>query len=74
MGNNTFRPNLFVNITDTIDRKIEAMKHYEIELRDFPHPRSIEGIKNLASYRGQSIGVPYAEAFEIKYLRDFPLF
>jgi LmbE family N-acetylglucosaminyl deacetylase len=62
---NTFKPNYFVNISDSIDNKLAALKHYDVEMRDFPHPRSYEGIKHLANVRGMTVGVPYAEAFEI---------
>ncbi|PGZ93608.1 PIG-L domain-containing protein [Bacillus pseudomycoides] len=61
----SFKPNYFVNITDQIDSKIAALKHYDVEMRDFPHPRSYEGIQYLGRVRGMTIGVPYAEAFEV---------
>jgi LmbE family N-acetylglucosaminyl deacetylase len=61
----TFKPNYFVNVTDQMDTKIEALKHYDVEMRDFPHPRSYEGVRHLGNVRGMTIGVPYAEAFEI---------
>ncbi|MCM3734885.1 PIG-L family deacetylase [Bacillus cytotoxicus] len=61
----SFKPNYFVNITDQIDSKIIALKHYDVEMRDFPHPRSYEGIQYLGRVRGMTIGVPYAEAFEV---------
>ncbi|GGE72091.1 PIG-L deacetylase family protein [Priestia taiwanensis] len=60
-----FKPNYFVNVTNQMDKKIEALKHYEVEMRDFPHPRSYEGVRHLGNVRGMTIGVPYAEAFEI---------
>jgi len=58
-----FTPNHYEDITDTIDAKIEAMKCYTTELKEPPHPRSIEGIKVLAKYRGMHVGVKHAEAF-----------
>ncbi|MFD0770276.1 PIG-L deacetylase family protein [Bacillus sp. CGMCC 1.60114] len=61
----SFKPNYFVNITDQIDSKIAALKHYDVEMRDFPHPRSYEGVQYLGRVRGMTIGVPYAEAFEV---------
>ncbi len=61
----TFKPNYFVDITHEIDDKLEALRHYDVEMRSFPHPRSYEGVKYLANVRGMSVGVPYAEAFEI---------
>ena len=44
---------------------IEAMRHYEGESRKFPHPRSPEGIRALATWRGVSVGLEAAEAFEL---------
>lgn len=61
----SFKPNYFVNITDQIDSKIAALKHYDVEMKNFPHPRSYEGIQYLGRVRGMTIGVPYAEAFEV---------
>ena len=61
----TFQPDYFVACEDTIDKKLQACNEYVEELRHFPHPRSPEGIRNLALMRGASVGVPYAEAFKI---------
>ena len=41
------------------------MKCYSTELHEFPHPRSLANIKNLAMTRGSTISSDYAEAFEI---------
>jgi LmbE family N-acetylglucosaminyl deacetylase len=60
-----FRPNFFVDITDTIDDKMKAVRYYDAEMRPAPHPRSYEGIRLLAGVRGMTIGVQYGEAFEI---------
>jgi len=60
-----FKPTVFVDITDMIDAKIEALKHYDVEMRDFPHPRSYEGVRHIASVRGMTVGKKYAEAFEL---------
>lgn len=61
----TFSPNVFFDITKTIDKKIKAMKYYENELRSFPHPRSIETIESNAKTWGSKIGCDFAEAFYI---------
>lgn len=58
-----FIPNVWVDITETINDKINAMKCYESQLLGYPHPRSEEGILSLAKYRGATVGVPYAESF-----------
>ncbi len=61
----TFKPNYYVNITDTIGDKLTALQSYDVEMRPFPHPRSYEGIEYLAKLRGMTVGVEYAEAFEM---------
>jgi LmbE family N-acetylglucosaminyl deacetylase len=60
-----FRPNVFVDISQTIDRKVAAMECYRSESRRSPHPRSPEGLRALAGYRGAAAGVGFAEAFEV---------
>lgn len=66
-----FSPNYFVNCAETLDLKIEALRCYEAEMRDFPHPRSYEGVKALALYRGVQAGYTSAEAFQIlRFLHD----
>jgi LmbE family N-acetylglucosaminyl deacetylase len=58
-----FAPNWFVDVTATLDLKIAALREYRSELRDFPHPRSIEAIGHLARWRGATAGMEAAEAF-----------
>lgn len=58
-----FIPNIYVDISDSIDKKLESMKTYGSELREPPHPRSLEGIKILAQRRGLEAGLSYAESF-----------
>jgi LmbE family N-acetylglucosaminyl deacetylase len=65
---NAFLPNLYVNISDHMDRKLCALKCYQKELRSFPHPRSIEGVSTYAKKRGSEVGMAAAEAFVV--LRD----
>lgn len=60
-----FLPDYYVNIESTLHKKIEAMKCYEDELCEFPHPRSLEGIDTLAKARGMTVGVKAAEAFMV---------
>jgi LmbE family N-acetylglucosaminyl deacetylase len=60
-----FRPNLYVDITDTWDIKLTALKEYDAEMRQPPHSRSFQGLENMAKYRGNQVGLLYAEAFEI---------
>lgn len=59
----SFTPNVFVNITEYMDKKIEIMKLFESEIHPHPFPRSIENIKALATLRGATAGCKYAESF-----------
>ena len=56
---------MVVDISATLERKIEAMAVYAGEVRNFPHPRSRKGIEILAQKRGIEWGIHAAEAFEI---------
>ncbi len=60
-----FRPNTFVDISHTLDRKVAAMEMYESEARPFPHPRSPEALRATATRWGSVVGVGAAEAFEL---------
>lgn len=58
-----FEANWFVDVSETLDRKLAALREYASEMRAFPHPRSLEAIEHLARWRGASVGVAAAEAF-----------
>jgi hypothetical protein len=59
-----FKANLYVEVNEFIDKKIEALSAYRNVMRDFPHPRSNEVLKGLAAYRGGQSGQLYSEAFQ----------
>lgn len=60
-----FSPSRFENISDVLDLKLKALECYEIEMREFPHPRSLDAVEALARYRGSTVGFLAAEAFAI---------
>jgi LmbE family N-acetylglucosaminyl deacetylase len=60
-----FAPDCYVNIEVELEKKLEALRCYESELRPFPHPRSLEAIRSLAIFRGVSAGFKYGEAFKL---------
>lgn len=61
---NSFAPNYFVALSgEQLNKKVTALSCYPTEVELWPHPRSPLGVRNLAAYRGQSIGVEAAEAF-----------
>lgn len=67
LAHRSFIPNVFVDITDFIEKKCQIMQIYKSEIAPPPFPRSIENIKALALYRGSTMGgsqsPTYAEAF-----------
>ncbi len=64
-----WEPNFYVGISKgDLEKKIQAMKTYEGEIRPDPHPRSPEVLKALAKVRGSESGFYFAEAFIIQKL------
>lgn len=59
-----FSPDIFFDITESLDHKIRALQEYKSEPREFPHPRSAEGIKVSAKYWGMTVGLKFAEPFK----------
>jgi LmbE family N-acetylglucosaminyl deacetylase len=60
-----FRPNVFVDITETLETKIKALACYDTEMREFPHPRSAEALRAIATRWGSVVGLQAVEAFEL---------
>jgi LmbE family N-acetylglucosaminyl deacetylase len=65
-GDNFFKPNYFIDVTNFIEKKLEAMKCFNSQLKVFPHSRSIETIMALSTLRGNTVGVKNAESFEVE--------
>jgi LmbE family N-acetylglucosaminyl deacetylase len=62
-----FNPNVFIDISETIELKLSAMEKYKTEMRNYPHPRSTEAIRTSAKYFGNMVGTEYAEPFHLVY-------
>jgi N-acetylglucosamine malate deacetylase 1 len=60
-----FTPNWVCDISDYIDRKIDALRCFESQIPPFPEARSIEALKALSIFRGTQAGFSYGEAFHI---------
>lgn len=58
-----FRPQYYVDISSTLGRKSKALAAYDMEMRPFPHARSLEATEALARLRGSQSGCAAAEAF-----------
>lgn len=59
----SFVPGLFVDIDNELQAKVDALKCYNVEIRDFPHSRSVLAIESLARWRGACSALGAAEAF-----------
>lgn len=58
-----FSPNLFVDISDHLERKLEAFDCYRSQVQAFPNERSVESLRALAALRGSTVHRRAAEAF-----------
>jgi LmbE family N-acetylglucosaminyl deacetylase len=66
----TFMPSRFEKIEEIdLDIKCQSLYAYKTEVRDFPFPRSEQGVRALAMHRGAQSGLPLAEAFCL--IREF---
>ena len=63
-----FQPNVFVDVSGHLERKIELIQVYASEMGEFPFPRSEGAVMALAHLRGAQSGFQSAEAFHL--LRD----
>lgn len=62
---NEFIPTVYEDITSTFEHKLEAMNCFKSQLAVFPAARSIGAIEALARYRGATVNVRAAEAFNL---------
>ena len=58
-----FKPNLWIDISDYIEKKIQIMQLFRGEMEEHPFPRSEKSIRALATLRGSTAGVTAAESF-----------
>lgn len=61
----TFRPNVYIDISNFLERKLEVLAVYKSELGSFPFPRSAEAVRAQATLRGATSGFNAAEAFQL---------
>ena len=71
-GRNWFVPNWFVDVGETIERKLAAFARYETERREYPHPRSERALRAHAEFFGASCGCEYAEPFVLVRALEAP--
>lgn len=58
-----FVPDHYVDISAHMEKKMQALKAYDEEMRPFPHARSYEAVQALAILRGAQSGLKAAESF-----------
>ncbi len=63
-SNDVFIPDVFINVADTFEAKLDALNCFISQLREFPNPRSLKSIEALANLRGSTVGFTHAEAFK----------
>jgi LmbE family N-acetylglucosaminyl deacetylase len=69
-GAQQFKPNRYIDITESIDKKEAALLEYRTEMDESPSARSFGAVKALARFRGNFIGFDFAEAFEVGFIRN----
>lgn len=58
-----FIPNMFVDISETLERKVAAFQTFRSQVKPHPDERSVEAIRALATLRGATAYRYAAEAF-----------
>lgn len=59
----TFNPDTWVDISETLEVKLKAMACYKSEIREYPHPRSLTALENRAKAWGNRSCLDAAEVF-----------
>lgn len=59
----SFRPQYYIDISNHVDKKMESISNYKSVFKN--KPEYCEAILGLSRFRGQQIGVKYAEAFQV---------
>lgn len=65
-----FRPQFFVDITETLETKLKAIRAYETQYKKFGSETLIEHVKSMAIHYGWAMGYKYAECFEVIRMDD----
>lgn len=63
--NSAFLATVFEDISNFQATKMSALECYQDEMKEFPHARSLGGLRALMKWRGVSVGLEAAEAFSL---------
>jgi len=65
---NLFTPDTYFELGEQrLSQKCDALQAYRNVMRDYPHPRSLENVRALATLRGGQAGMRYAESFQTAF-------
>lgn len=64
-GHGPAQYNVYADISASLDAKLKAMAVYESEVREYPHPRSLEAMRQTALRNGAAAGLKAAEIFQL---------
>ena len=59
----SFEPQVWIDVSEDLEAKLEAMRLYVSQVRPAPDARSLEAVSALAAWRGSVVGMPSAEVF-----------
>lgn len=65
-----FRPQFFIDITETLETKLNAIRAYKTQYKKFGSEELIEHVKSMATHYGWAMGYKYAECFEVIRMDD----
>ncbi len=60
-----FTPNWVVDISEYLEKKLDALRCYESQISESSGPRSIQAVEALAKFRGTQSGFGFGEGFHI---------
>lgn len=60
-----FHPNFYVDISDFLDKKLEALRMHESQMRDPIHHSSVQNVEYTARVRGREVSVEAAEGYMV---------
>ncbi len=58
-----FVPNVYIDVSETIERKLSAFDCFQSQVKSFPDERSLKTIEALATVRGSTVYLAAAEGF-----------
>ena len=64
----SFNGNVYYDVGEFVDKKMQALKVYDDEMREYPHTRSYKSVLERMAVNGSEVGLRHAEKFQL--IRD----